>query len=208
MRTYVYVDGFNLYYGALRKTKYKWLDLNAMCEALLKGNQIIRIKYFTAKIIPRPGDPQQATRQQFYIRALQTLPMVEIYYGHFLSHPSTMPEADANGKPNGRFVKVIKTEEKGSDVNISSHLLTDAFDNVFDTAAVVSNDSDLVTPIGMVRGRFNKRVGIINPHKKPSLALKQQADFIRKVREGVLQSSQFPQTLTDAQGSFSKPQAW
>src|SRR5713101_7590873 len=91
MDTYVYVDGFNLYYGCIRKTPYKWLDVPAMCRVLLPQNNIIKIKYFTAKVVARPSDPRQATRQQTYLRALSTLSGFEIYYGHFLSHPRWMP---------------------------------------------------------------------------------------------------------------------
>gem|GEM_PF-4279841 len=95
LRTYIYIDGFNLYYGQVKGTPYKWLDLDALCRAYLsaKTNNILKIKYFTAIVKPRPKDPDQGVRQQIYIRALKTIPHIEIIYGHFLSHEVNMPLA-------------------------------------------------------------------------------------------------------------------
>ena len=73
----VYVDGFNFYYGAVKGTPYKWLDFNKLFGFLLPKNNITKIKYFSAKIIPRPQDLDQLQRQETYLRALRTLPNVE-----------------------------------------------------------------------------------------------------------------------------------
>ena len=71
MKTHAYVDGFNLYYGALRGTGFKWLDIAEMCRLLLPGDDIGRIAYFTARVNGRPTDPEQPQRQQAYLRALR-----------------------------------------------------------------------------------------------------------------------------------------
>ena len=105
-------------------------------------------------------------------------------------------------------MRVIKTEEKGSDVNLATHLLHDAHMGRFDIAVVVSNDSDLLEPIKIVRGQLGKKVGILNPHKNPSRALLPHIDFIKQIRAGVLQASQFSPVLTDQHGTFTKPGAW
>lgn len=203
-KTYVYVDGFNLYYGQLKGTNLKWLNIEELCKNLLPKNDVVAIKYFTARIKSRPGDPQQANRQQIYFRALRTLPTVSIHYGHFLTNEVMMPTA--NGRP--KFVKVKKTEEKGSDVNIASHILMDAFKREFEVAVVLSNDSDLLTPISMVRQEFRKTVGVINPHKKQSRELLREASFVKSIRKGVVKVSQFPEELTDATGKFRRPKEW
>jgi len=106
------------------------------------------------------------------------------------------------------YVEVLKTEEKGSDVNLASLLLADGFDNRYDVAVLVSNDSDLMLPVQITRNELKKPVGMLNPHKKPSYALRTQCSFYKPIREGVLQSSQFPPTLQDAKGTFSKPKEW
>ena len=90
MPTNVYVDGFNLYYGCLRGTPYKWLDLDALCRRLFPRDRINRIRYFTAIVSARPGDPQQPQRQQAYLRALQTIPGLTIHRGRYLTHPTRM----------------------------------------------------------------------------------------------------------------------
>lgn len=207
IRTNVYIDGFNLYYGALRKTPYRWVNIRKLCELLLPRNTVVEIKYFTARVRAQPGDPDQPVRQQLYLRALSTVPSLSIHYGHFLSHEVTMPVAVASGQPK-RYARVIKTEEKGSDVNLATHLLHDAHMGQFEVAVVVSNDSDLLEPIRIVRGHLHKKVGILNPHPKPSRALLPHIDFIKQIRPGVLEASQFPPTMRDTTGTFTKPATW
>jgi uncharacterized LabA/DUF88 family protein len=203
MRTIVYVDGFNLYYGALRKTPYRWLDLSRLCRMLLPHDDVRQLKYFTALVNPRPTDPDQRARQETYLRALGTIPNISITYGYFLTHEITMARADGKG-----FVKVIKTEEKGSDVNIATQMLVDGFRDAYDLAVVVSNDSDLLLPIRFVAEELGKDVGLLNPQKHPSMALKPHVRFIKQIRAGALSKCQFPPILNDAGGSFSKPSGW
>lgn len=206
-RTNVYIDGFNLYFGAVKSTPYKWLNLVRMSELLLPNFDIREVKYFTARVVARPSDPDQPVRQEMFLRALRTLPNVSIVFGHFLSHIVSMPLANPTaGGP--RYARVIKTEEKGSDVNLATHLLNDAYKNLYDVAVVVSNDSDLAEPIRVVRGELGKDVGILNPHPKPSQMLLSLANFIKPIRKGVLAASQFPSTMQDANGVFYKPPTW
>jgi hypothetical protein len=128
------------------------------------------------------------------------LPNVSIHYGHFLTHEITMPRVPVPGRRQ-EYVRVIKTEEKGSDVNLATHLLHDAHMGRFEVAVVVSNDSDLLEPIKIVREQLRKKVGILNPHKKPSRALLPHIDFIKQIRTGALQASQFPATMSDRHGT-------
>lgn len=208
MKTIVYVDGFNLYYGAVKGTPYKWLDILALCKFLLPKNQIIQIKYFTALVTARPKDPDQPNRQQLYLRALRTIPNLEIIYGHFLEHEIMMPVANpAPGAP--KHVRVIKTEEKGSDVNIAAHLINDGHKQRYEAAILVSNDSDLVEPVKIVRNELKFPVGVLNPiPDKPSHELQKFATFVKPIRKGVLAASQFPDVLKDAVGTFYKPSTW
>ena len=118
-----------------------------------------------------------------------------------------MPLVVAPGQPQ-KYVKVIKTEEKGSDVNLATHLLHDAHMNRFDIAVVVSNDSDLLEPIKIVRQELKKSIGVLNPHPNPSRAILPHIDFIKQIRQGVLKAAQFPATLKDTNGTFTKPAAW
>ena len=208
MRTYVYVDGFNLYYGAVKGTPYKWLNILKLCQLLLPKNQILKIKYFTALVTARPGDPDQPNRQQIYLRALRTIPKLEIIYGHFLEHEVMMPVADSPpGSP--RTMRVIKTEEKGSDVNIAAHMINDGHKSRYQVAILLSNDSDLVEPVKIVRNELKLPVGVLNPRPaSPSHELRKYATFVKPIRKGVLAASQFPLTLTDKTGAFHKPSIW
>ena len=145
IRTNIYIDGFNLYYRALRGTDYRWLDIGKLAHLLLPSSQINRIRYFTARVTSRPSDPTQAQRQQTYLRALRTVPDLTIHYGHFLSNKKRRPLARPP-QTGPQVVEVLDTEEKGSDVNLASHLLMDGFEEDYELAVVISNDSDLATP--------------------------------------------------------------
>lgn len=207
-RTNIYIDGFNFYYGSLKSSPYKWLDILKFCQNILPKNNIHKIKYFTAAVSARPKDPDQPVRQQTYWRALRTLPNLSIIEGSFLSHSVLMPLDPAKSGGGKSPVWVIKTEEKGSDVNLATHLLNDAYRKDFDIAVLITNDSDLVEPVRIVNEQLKLPVGIINPQKKPSFHLQSKATFVKQVRAWTLSDSQFPESMKDDDGVFTKPVDW
>lgn len=221
MDTHVFIDGFNLYYGLLRETSFRWLDLERFCDLLLPKNRVTAIYYFTARVDGRDHDPEQPARQQAYLRALQTLPRVQIEFGTFLSSVVRRPQIDPNATkvhgepvlardPDGapKLVHVLKTEEKGSDVNLASFLLRDAFRSACQCAVVVSNDSDLLTPIRIAKHECRLTIGLVPPRKRGSIELKRLADFVIEPRNHHLERSQFPDVLPDAAGTIHKPPPW
>ena len=212
MITNVYIDGFNLYYRALRRSpQYKWLDLAKLSQALLPGHQINRIRYFTAIIEERSGDPQKRYRQQVYLRALATIPNLSVHYGQFKTRNVWRRRA----RPNQNLddpVLVKNTEEKRTDVNLASYLLMDGYDGDYEQAVVVSNDSDLALPIEIVRERLSRPVGVVNPNTSRSertpVELREAATFLRQLRPNALRNSQFADSLVDGTGVFFKPVVW
>jgi hypothetical protein len=181
--------------------------MGKLTQLLLPQHQVNRIRYFTALVIARPDDTTQPQRQQTYLRALGTIPNLTIHLGYFLSHPKR--KLLVNPPLNGpRFADVWDTEEKGSDVNLASHLLVDGFTSDYEMAVVISNDSDLQLPISMVKTTLGKTVGVIDPNQKRSFELSSAASWYRHLRKGPLSASLFSPTLNDAQGIISKPSAW
>lgn len=254
IRARVYVDGFNLYYGAVKGTPYKWLNLVALARRVLPPTlQIDKVKYFTARVsgVPDAGAP---ARQHQYLEALGTLPEVEIHFGHFLAKtiwrpitnlpvggavihadpPVVMPVGDhaVDGPrprrlPVGRYrsserrrdpdmrrplpdaliVEVHAMEEKGSDVNLATHLLNDAWSNAFDAAAVISNDTDLVAPIRMVSVERGKPIYVVCPaERRISPPLAQAATYVRHIHKAMLRQSQFPDAIPGT--NIRKPANW
>ena len=213
-----YVDAFNLYYGCLMDTPYKWLNLRSFCEASFPSDQIKDIHYCTARIRPNPHDPDKHVRQDNYFRALRTLPGLHIHEGSYSRTTPKMPLHPIPAPPSmPTLVKVVKNEEKGSDVNLATWLLLDAFDKVFDAAVVITNDSDVAEPIRQVRKKFGYRVMILHscsrPGRGPSIDLRKAVSMRGGatplvVDSNILAASQFPATMIDAQGTFHKPAAW
>lgn len=210
LKTHVYIDGLSLYYGALKGTSYKWLNLEKLCRLLLPNFQIACIHYFSAHIPPRPDDASRHTRQEIYLRALRTLPTVQITLGTFVSYPVYMRLANPPAA-GPCFARVIKNEEKGSDVNLATQLLVDGFRGRYEAAAVITNDADLTAPLQAVRSELGRPVGLLNPErnrKRWSRALAQEVDFLKPIRTGVLKAAQFPAILHDPTGALHKPPAW
>lgn len=222
MNINVYVDGFNVYYCTVKDTPYKWLDLYRLCVNLFPSKTVNKLKYFSAKVTAVPWDPSAPTRQDFYWRALRTIPNLEIIEGNFVSWNRYLPKVPFVYKRNGRpkKVRVLRTEEKGSDVNLAAHLVYDNCIQDADESIVISNDSDLADAIEIVTTKLRRPVTVVNPNR--SIMLRKDPTHCRmhrelqrvatqrvlSINEKILVASQFPPMLTDSQGSFSKPAAW
>jgi uncharacterized LabA/DUF88 family protein len=254
MRTRVYVDGFNLYYGSLKGTPYKWLNLVELARQLLpRGHSVDKLAYFTARV-SGVSDPQAPARQQAYLSALGTLPEVEMHFGSFLSKTvwrpltnlpvagqpihtpppvtlaagnpqvggsATLPVNNYPAQPKGKkrrrktttpfpdavIVEVHTMEEKGSDVNLAVRLLDDAWKGLFDAALLISNDTDLVTPIQIVTTERKKPVFVVCPGRwQMAPKLQAVASHVRHVRSAMLKSAQFPNPVPGT--TISKPKGW
>ena len=106
---------------------------------------------------------------------------------------------------------VMHTEEKRSDVNLASLLLFDCFNNEFDEAAVISNDSDLTLPIEIVVNEFKKEVLVINPHHRSKISkelVNVATSFYGQINRKLLAESQFPAEIRDSKGIIRKPSSW
>lgn len=206
LRTIVYIDGFNFYYGQLKDSPYKWLDLVKLFKTILGDeNNLIKVKYFTARVQPTDRDPQVNIRQDTYFRALEAYCQeVEIHFGHFLRHK--VFAENANPPPNK--IEIFKAEEKGSDVNLALHVLNDAWADAYDCAVIVSNDSDLATALKMVREQQKKVIGLITPgapKRNPSWQLRQFSSFIKIIRPWALEKSLLPNPIPGTE--ISKPKS-
>jgi uncharacterized LabA/DUF88 family protein len=211
----VYVDAFNLYYGALKSGPYKWLNLLALAQNIDPSADIVRIHYFTARVRGRASDPSQPVRQRAYLDALSTIPMLTVHWGQYVEQKVYLPlvHPPASGP---QMVQVWRSEEKGSDVNLATQLLVDAIDDVFDVAAVVSDDSDLVTAIATVQERFRKAVDHWSPRREAKRRDRARTSHMGQaarrsvpITERGLAASQFPPTVIDAAGrAITKPASW
>lgn len=208
-KTIVYIDGFNLYY-ALKKINTKWLDIGALCDRLLTENDIVTIKYFTARVRSRVGDLDVHVRQNAYLDALKTNRKIEVIFGHFLTNNVWMVKTADEGKPLDEIkkIQVIKTEEKGSDVNIATHLLVDGFQEKYEAAAVITNDSDLKLPIELAKNVLKKPIGVICPHENPSKELQRVASFFKTIKPSTYLDCQFAEKIPTNGRVIRKPKAW
>jgi uncharacterized LabA/DUF88 family protein len=151
-RVIFYIDGFSLYHG-MREAfgrKYLWLNIEKLAENLCKpSEELIQVNYFTALIQENPGKQK---RQETYIEALKTLPKVTIYHGKY-----SIEKIDCI------FCQQTfnKWREKMTDVNISVRMISDAFEDKFDIAKLISGDKDLQSPIKEIVEKFEQKSVIV-----------------------------------------------
>ncbi|TVQ09159.1 MAG: NYN domain-containing protein [Balneolaceae bacterium] len=221
MRCIVYVDGFNLYYGLFSynpyapkwvkdevsgNRKFRWLDLYSLfADVLPKTNRIATVKYFTA-YVNGERDPLKPIRQQAYINGLLSYRKeVRITLGQFKSNIVDMPLARPIGRK--KYAQVIKTEEKGSDVNLAVHMVNDGWKDEYDMAVLCSNDTDLIEAVKIVRHDTGKLVCWVTPNTVfPSKEIKPHVNFHRKIMNKHLKRNQLPEVIPGT--NITKPANW
>lgn len=204
IRVIAYIDGFNLYFGLRSKgwRRYYWLDLIKLAQSLLKQGQILEeVHYFTTRIRLKGANQQDMKRQSDYLDVLSDSTGLVIHYGHYLEKTQQCRACRAQW---------IGYEEKMTDVNIAVQMLSDAFEDRFDTAILISADSDLTTPVKKVVSKFSqKRVVVVQPPGRNSHQLMQAAFNHFTLGESKLRQSQFSDDVTLAAGvTISRPAHW
>jgi uncharacterized LabA/DUF88 family protein len=203
-RVIAYIDGFNLYFGLkeARWRKYYWLDVHRLCSKLLRPDQtLVHVKYFTSRVSASPNDPGKDRRQAAYLEALETVADTTEFFGQYLGKVITCRNCRSQWTSH---------EEKMTDVNIAVEMLTDAADDLFDVAMVLSADSDLVGPVAKIRQRFPaKKVVIAFPPKRTSDRLKQNAHAWFRIGETQFRQSQLPNPVKKPSGfEINRPALW
>ncbi len=201
-----YIDGFNIYHaideanrasrGALNHLK--WVNLRELMAQFTdpKAHEIVSVKLFTA--FPT-WNREREMRHREFVKA-QAHFGVEAIFGQF--------------KNKDGYCKICKStylvrEEKESDVNIAMHLVADAYRGIFDQAFLVTNDSDLLGPVRLVRSNFpEKRMKIISPpFRRHSKELWAAATHRAKIDKVHLERCLLPQSSLKSNGTsaFVRP---
>jgi hypothetical protein len=217
---------------------WRWLDLRALASSLIGRRtnwadaELARLVYCTARI-DGPSNPSGQADQDVYLKALLAAKSVDlIEYGTYVARVKTAPLAvkDRDGRPelvtpswpvviqDGQggavedavfMVSYANREEKGSDVNVASHLLIDVLGGSVDGAVVISNDSDLRFPVGQARARVP--VGVVNPspnHLAGALRSEPNTGAGRhwwvRLTPADLRAHQLP----DPAGAYRRPDGW
>lgn len=188
MQTNVYIDGFNLYYGALKeRPECKWLDLRALSEVLLPSGYELR--------------------QDFYLKAPRGHDAPFHYkLGEFRTETKKLPLAAGE---RGELAAVRVTQEKGSDVNLAIQLVADACDAEIDAALVITDDFDQVGALEMVRDECGVELIVASPRCNKALATHVRANYRKSIRKDLLLQCQLPEMVVDDEGhEVFRPPSW
>lgn len=205
-RTMVYIDGFNLYYGAIKGTGSKWLDLQRYFERLRPAEDVVRVHYFTARVF---GPPRE--RQKTFLLALNTLPKVRVIEGRYKTKSLRCKVGACSHTGRRRFDTY---EEKRTDVNIAVQMLDDAYRDLCDVMVIVSGDSDLVPPLLRIKERFPEKKLVVyiparDEHRGAAVEIRSAADKHATLPLGLLKKCLLPTQLPDGSGGFIvKPKEW
>ena len=202
-RVIAYIDGFNLYYGLKESDwqRYLWLDLSTLARSLiLEYQDLVETKYFTSRIVKPAG---KRKRQSIYLEALEAHcgSRLKMYFGHYQFDPWTCNSCGA--------VEQVPSEKK-TDVNIAVEIMTDAFSESFDTALIISADSDLIPPVLAVKRLFpSKRIVVAFPPNRHSVELQREAHTSFPIGRAKFSKAQMPDTIIKADGTeLSRPSKW
>lgn len=227
----MYIDGYNLYYGRLRGTPYKWLDVVQLFETHLnhrdQNEELARVFLFTAHALANfASNGQESTNaQQSYHRALKVLheDRIEIVYGkHTYDKNGTLLPVFIKGQPFDRTnrVRVWKLEEKKTDVNLAIRMYSDASKGLYDRIILVSNDSDAEPALEAIKKDFSHiMIGVVMPiHPPPagdeptrrvSGSLANQSDWmLENLKDEQLSSAQLPDQVPTKKKPILKPPHW
>jgi len=195
-----YVDGFNMYHGLHqgRGRKDLWLDLHSLLSTFLRpGQQLASVHYFTAMV-----NGAGRARQQTYLDALQAhRGNVQTHVGRFQAKTLTCRQCQQQFQT---------LEEKESDVSLAVQIVEDCAAGAFDTAFVVSGDSDMAPAVRSVRRIApHKRVVAIFPPNRSSVELQGHVDATLRIWPRVPRQHQLPTTVTAPDGTvLTRPRNW
>lgn len=218
MRTIAYIDGYNLYYGLLRKSQYKWLDVYALFrdQVLNQSSDLVEVRYYTAPMLGKMSDDLESPiRQRRYLQALRKMHPIGLTLIEGRIVASTpfqrlirpIPEA-----PHLQKVQVLDFNEKKTDVNIASDMINGAWLKTYDQAVLCSNDSDLEGALRSIKEHHpHIRIGLVAPisgddPRKISSDLARFSDWKKILSTTLLSRSQLPDRIPSSH--LSKPAAW
>lgn len=204
IRVNVYVDGYNLYHAVdnLNDDRLKWLDLRCLMSHFLDSNihNLQDVYYFSAYATWKN---KAYKRHEVYTRALLAMGVTTIM-GKFRAKDRFCRSCSA---------KWIGHEEKETDVNIALYLLNDAYQDQYDEAIIVSQDSDLFPAIKMVNKHFPKKsIKIITPpnlHHSKEMAQVVGKKKLGKIKRVHLERSLLPDEINLPNGKrITKPKKY
>ncbi|MBN1457296.1 MAG: NYN domain-containing protein [Sedimentisphaerales bacterium] len=195
-----YIDGFNVYYALQKKPayhKYKWLNYRKLAESVIRSkDSIAGVFYFTTLVSWKPG---AVKRHEIYIKALRSAG-VETIQGRFLKKEIRCHKCQQYFETH---------EEKQTDVNIALKIVSDAVDDLYDRALIISADSDLLPAIKTVHKLApEKEIGVMLPIERSSVELRKNADFRYKMPKKLLENCQFPDDLKIGKVTLKRPEFW
>ena len=230
MDTIVYIDGYNLYYGCLRDSAYKWLDVVSIVDTICKiqnpDARLIQAKYFTSPVkasLASHGQKANEAQNSYHKALVNKYPdRLQIVQGYHDVRDSVAINRVGKKPDRSNKVNIWKLEEKQTDVNIALHMYRDLIvKGECEQVVLVSADTDLEPVFELIKEDLPESTcGLILPNREPreggSVAydrlpksLMEKADWVRRViKDAELEASQLPNRVPTKKTPAIKPEYW
>lgn len=162
-RVAVFIDGRNFYHGAkdVKKDGLK-VRLQKIVEELVGDRVFVKAFYYNALLDKSLNMDSYEAHNQF-INIIKNFPGFEVV----LCDWRKITEKDGS----------VRYDTKGDDVQLAHDLLIGAFDDVYDTAIILSGDADFIPVIKTLQKRFGKKIGNGFFRRTSSYKLRKMCDF-------------------------------
>lgn len=207
-----YIDAYNLYHSLKEQNwkRYYWLDIPSLLQGLLNDNQKLTTVYYFTSTSPKPGSKR---RQSIYIEALETIALrnqilFKTVRGRFVPEDIVCNTCNDFAVCKGCDELVTIYHEKETDVNISVQMISDAYQELFETVLLLTADSDQVGTIKTIKD-YERKVGVILPPGRGSKHLECVADFHLHISQNDLGKNQLPEIISKRDNyQLIKPSEW
>jgi len=224
LRTVIYVDGYNLYYGCLKYTGYKWLNIHALFADIANQQAPLSIvsdcRFYTAMVKGSVASHGEAAvqAQTCYHQALVSphTPQVTIVNSwHDLDKRNLMRWEDGKAPNKSDRVTVWYMLEKQTDVRLALDAYRTSVRREIDQLILVSSDTDLAPLLESVRlDAPDVTIGCIMPRREsssrpPTRSLEAHAHWTRHyIRDEELRKHQFANKVSTQKRPVFRPDYW
>ncbi len=167
-RVAIFIDGSNLYHN-LRRYKIQ-ANFESLIQTLENRREIVKIYYYTA-LLHRDFDENKYNKHKKFLQYLAQIPKMNIVLCDLkkvISHDGS-----------------INFTIKGDDVYLATDLISQAYENSYDIAIIVSGDEDFIPAIKVVQKRGKKVINAFFP-KSSSYSLRMCCDGSINIKKALL----------------------
>jgi len=137
----IFIDGSNFYHSSKKLNIVDKINFQKLINELVGDRELVKAFYYNSPL-DISVNPKIYWKQQKFFNVLRSIPKFEVIL-------CKQRKVVRNGK--------VDYEVKGDDTHLVSDLVGEAYEDLYDTAIIVSGDEDFISPIKRVR-KLGKKI--------------------------------------------------